>query len=1136
LLTMDESEAAVITWNGSVNNSWTTIGNWTPNATPSDNTIVIIPDAATTPNDPSINPLTPVGSLHIEAGGIVNVPTGAQLTVYHGAGAWINQGTFNPGTGTSGVTFTNPDTTIAGATNFNNITVNSGAGLRPLSGNVMRIGGTFSQNGSFYTGSILNTVEYTGSGQTVAIPVGSLRTAYNNLIISGTGSVFPASLSITGNFTLNQAVNFTGKTIVMAGAGPQTIGGTVTPVFNNLTTDNGGEVSLLTNTTVNGTLTLTSGNLNIGNQDLTLGVNPVAGTFDVTRMIVAEGTGKVRRPFAGTGSYFFPIGEKTSNPAYSPISVNVTSGTFSNAYVGVSVTDAIHPDNHSTGNYISRYWNVTQTGITAAIATIAANYITPEVLAPESSMVAAQLTGTFNQQTNPWVRYQPLSGLTLTAVGAPLAAGQNAVFTGIKGGDFTAQITGYGSFCTAETVNLTADTAGGDGPFTYLWSAGLGTAQTAVPPTAVVGTTNYTVTVKDANGIAAANMAQVTVVGPSVAGTISPDQNSCALAVPNNITLSGFTGTILYWQSATDSNFSTPVNISNTTATLAGSQMGVLTETTYFRAVVKNGSCSEIYSLPSAVIIKSTAWDGTNWSNGTPDGSTSVQFNAGYTASANISACTMTVSNNAVVVIPSGYSVTLNGPLNVISGSFTLDNNSDLIQLTNVQNSGNIKVKRTSSPLFRLDYTIWSSPVFGSQTLKQFSPNTSATRFYTFNSADNVFSACDPEAVTFGKGVGYLIRIRNNHVDYSPTAVAQTWTGTFEGQPNNGPASVNASLAGQRYNLVGNPYPSRLDADVFLDQNSGSIEGTVYFWRRRNNVPVDGELVSAYYATYTKAGGVGVDPVAVASATSQVPNGYIQTGQGFLVKTLNNPLNTEIRFDNSMRSTVSNDGQFFKMDVAGKSRIWLNVTNDNGAFGQTLIAYMEGAENGVDRNDGKFFNDANFALSSIVEGSEYIIQARAPFVDADVVPMNFKTPNPGNYTIAIDHLDGIFTGSQQIYLKDRLTDTLHDLKSGSYQFATEAGNFNDRFEIVYASTLGTTAHATDAKSVVVYRQGGDIVVTTAKQTIDDVEVFDVRGRLLASNHSVNAASCRLLGPTARQILFVRIVMSDGAVVSKKIVF
>jgi len=1136
LLTMDESEAAVLTWNGSVSSSWTTIGNWTPNATPSDNTIVIIPDAATTPNDPSINPLTPVGSLHIEAGGIVSVPTGAQLTVYHGAGAWINQGTFNPGTGTSGVTFTNPDTTIAGATNFNNITVNSGAGLRPLSGNVMRIAGTFSQNGSFYTGSILNTVEYTGSGQTIAIPVGSLRTAYNNLIISGTGSIFPASMSITGNLTLNQPVNFAGKTIVMAGAGPQTIGGTATPVFNNLTTDNGGEVSLLTNTTVNGTLTLTSGNLNIGNQDLTLGVNPVAGNFDVTRMIIAEGTGKVRRPFAGTGSYFFPIGEKTSNPAYSPISVNVTSGTFSNAYVGVSVTDAIHPDNHSTSNYISRYWNVTQTGITAAIATITANYIAPEVLAPESSMVAAQLTGTFNQQTNPWVRYQPLSGLTLTAVGAPLAAGQISVFTGIKGGDFTALITGYGAFCTAETVNLTAETTGGDGPFTYLWSAGLGTAQIATPPTSTVGTTNYTLTVKDANGITASDAAQVTIVGPSIAGTISPNQNSCALASPNDIVLNGYTGTILYWQSAMDSGFSNPVNISNTTATLAGSQMGILTETTYFRAVVKNGSCSEVYSAPSAVIIKSTAWDGNNWSNGAPDGSTSVQLNASYTASADINACTMTVSNNAIVVIPAGYNVTLNGPVNVVSGSFTLENNTNLIQLTNVQNSGNIKVKRTSSPLFRLDYTMWSSPVFGTQTLRQFSPNTSASRFYTFNSAENVFSSCDPDAVTFEKGTGYLIRIRNNHVDYSATAIAQTWTGTFEGRPNNGPVSVIASVAGQRYNLVGNPYASMIDADAFLEQNNGSIEGTVYFWRRRNNVPADGEMVSAYYATYTKAGGVGVDPVAVASATSQVPNGYIQAGQGFLVKTLDNPLNTEIRFDNSMRSAANNDGQFFKSATPEKSRIWLNVTNQNGAFGQTLIAYMDGAQNGPDRNDGKFFNDANFALSSIVEGSEYIIQARAPFVNADVVPMNFKTPNPGTYTIAIDHLDGIFAGSQQIYIKDSLTQMLHNLKSGPYQFATEAGNFGDRFEIVYENNLSTTAHTADAKSVIVYKQGGDIAVDTAKQTIDHVEVFDIRGRLLASKNSVNAASCRLLGPTAQQILVVRVVMADGAVVSKKIIF
>lgn len=101
-LTLDESAAGFLTWNGSQSDSWTTAANWTPNtAAPSDFTTVFIPNADTTLHDPQINMATPIGSIQIAVGGILNAPSDSQLTVKNGAGAWINNGTFNPGTGTS---------------------------------------------------------------------------------------------------------------------------------------------------------------------------------------------------------------------------------------------------------------------------------------------------------------------------------------------------------------------------------------------------------------------------------------------------------------------------------------------------------------------------------------------------------------------------------------------------------------------------------------------------------------------------------------------------------------------------------------------------------------------------------------------------------------------------------------------------------------------------------------------------------------------------------------------------------------------------------------------------------------------------------------------------------------------------
>jgi hypothetical protein len=1117
LLTLDESAAGSLRWNGSVSDSWTTAANWTPNATPSDNTVVYIPDANTTPNDPLVNPLTLLGALNIETGGIVNAPTNCQFTINGGAGAWINNGTYNPGTGTSTVFFTSTDATMAGTTNFNNVTINSGATLRPLTDNIMRIGGAFTISGTFTAGAIENTVEYTGSGQTVPSPNGSF-TAYHNLIISGTGAVFPTTLNVTGDVTFNQLVDFTGKTLTLNGSESQHIKGTANPVFNNLTINNTqGDVALDTNASVSGTLTLTSGRLDLGSRNLTLGANAVAGTFSSTRMIVASGTGELRRTFTGTGSYTFPIGDNTNAVDYSPITINVTAGSFSGAYVGVSVTDAIHPNNSSVANNLSRYWKVNQSGITGALATITAIYTAEDLTGAENSISAAQLNGTFNQANNPWVKFAALGSSTLTATGVTLTAGQTSAFTGIKGAAFTATLMGYGAFCQNQSVTLEASYDNGDAPYTYLWSNGLGTQSTATPPTTTPGTVNYTVTLKDANGITATDNANVTTLAPTQGGTVSSSQTVCAGTLAADLTLSGNVGSVVHWQSSSDVGFTSPVNIGNTTTTLTGAAIGPLTATTYFRAVIQNGSCLEAFSSVVTLTVKSTTWNGTAWNNGAPDSTTTAIITGNYTSSANLNACTLTVDNAATVSILSGHTVTLNGALTVTSGSFTLENNAALIQSQNVSNSGNIVVKRNSSALKRQDYTLWSAPVAG-QNLLAFSPATLPNRFYTYNPATDLYAATTPSTNNFNVGQGYLIRMPNNH----PTT-ATIWNGQFTGVPNNGNIPVTMS---NTYNLVGNPYPSPMSMATFVSENTNAITGTLYFWRETNNNTSNNAYCSWSGGTFTGNG----------EAQVFNPNGIIQTGQGFFVAA--KPGQTALNFRNTQR-TANTANQFFRNADEDEERhtIWLNATNSEGLFSQMAVGYITGATMDVDMYDGMAFPDGDIALGSWLDNSDYVIQGRpVPFNTADVVPLTFRCANAGNYTITIDHLLGLFEGSQSIYLKDNLTNAIHDLKASAYDFVSESGIFTSRFELVYQDNpLAVTAQGFNANTVIVYKQSPEIVVNAGKTILSDVKVYDIRGRLIAGKENINAAETRLNVGTANEVLIVKITSDKQETVTRKIV-
>jgi hypothetical protein len=399
------------------------------------------------------------------------------------------------------------------------------------------------------------------------------------------------------------------------------------------------------------------------------------------------------------------------------------------------------------------------------------------------------------------------------------------------------------------------------------------------------------------------------------------------------------------------------------------------------------------------------------------------------------------------------------------AGTLTLESNANLIQVNNVANtgSGSTIVKRNSSALKRLDYTLWSSPVTG-QGLYAFSPLTFANRFYQYLTASNTYSSSlgfnitglngngvngtDTNNVPFTTGKGYLIRMPWNH----PTT-ATVWNGQFTGTANNGDYTIgiNDNGSGFRYNLIGNPYPSPLSAVDFVAANRQSgderITGVLYFWRETNNTTANNA-----YCSWSPAGGGNGTFVTNSQPEAYDLNGVIQTGQGFIVEAESGA--SAVEFDNSIRLN-NTAGQFFRTTeevntVSESNRIWLNVTNATGLFCQTAFGYMTDATMGYDGGiDGRLINDGDIALYSTVANESLVIQGRAlPFDLNDVVPLGLRITNSGDYAIAIDHVDGLFSEGQTVYLRDNLTSTIHNLTTGTYNFNSDAGTFASRFEII----------------------------------------------------------------------------------------
>ncbi|MFB9109521.1 Ig-like domain-containing protein, partial [Flavobacterium gyeonganense] len=154
-----------------------------------------------------------------------------------------------------------------------------------------------------------------------------------------------------------------------------------------------------------------------------------------------------------------------------------------------------------------------------------------------------------------------------------------------------------------------------------------------------------------------------------VGGSVSPAQTICAGNSPtSNLTLSGYTTTntaIVKWQKASDIGFTSNVSdISETTNVLSIAKIGVLTTSTYFRAVVQNQFGSWCMSNSTPVLI--TVNNSISAASSTP----TVCINTALTP------ITHTVIGftgiGTVTGLPSGVSPSLSGNTLTISGTPTV--------------------------------------------------------------------------------------------------------------------------------------------------------------------------------------------------------------------------------------------------------------------------------------------------------------------------------------------------------------------------------------------------------------------------------------------------------------------------------
>jgi hypothetical protein len=360
----------------------------------------------------------------------------------------------------------------------------------------------------------------------------------------------------------------------------------------------------------------------------------------------------------------------------------------------------------------------------------------------------------------------------------------------------------------------------------------------------------------------------------------------------------------------------------------------------------------------------------------------------------------------------------------------------------------------------------------------------------------------------------------------APGSPAQNYV--FVGKPNNG--IIELTVAKNNDYLVGNPYPSALDAYQFLDDNSptgtASITGTIYFWEHYGGNTHNLAGYQAGYATLTKSGGVQASAfpgLGGGISVKGAPKRDIPVGQAFFV--VGEAVNGgQIQFNNGQRVFVKEGATSIFMkssntksktentrgaDLRPKFRIGFDAPKISHR--QLLLTIDERATPAVDWGyDAEIYEVFVDDMYWMLNNKKYVIQATNEVGLNSEVPLGIQLSKTGMVTVKIDALENV-DDDISVYLKDKLTGETFNMRDKPVQLNLTAGKYADRFVLVFKTQKLV------AEDVV-----AEVLIPAAAQPIiEGMHVFmnNAIGELQIKNNSteeiVSVALVNTLGQTIK---------------------
>ncbi|MDG5492321.1 choice-of-anchor D domain-containing protein [Psychroserpens sp. SPM9] len=358
----------------------------------------------------------------------------------------------------------------------------------------------------------------------------------------------------------------------------------------------------------------------------------------------------------------------------------------------------------------------------------------------------------------------------------------------------------------------------------------------------------------------------------------------------------------------------------------------------------------------------------------------------------------------------------------------------------------------------------------------------------------------------------------------------------FLGKPSNG--DINLTLnAGNDY-LVGNPYPSAIDANIFITDNGPTIDGaganplisgTLYFWEHWGGGSHNLSDYQGGYATYNFSGGVAApslgtnDPdVGTGGTPTKIPGRFIPVSQGFFVV---GETTGTINFNNGQRAyqkekATGADASVFVRQAQntssadtntevgdGRMKFRIGFNSINTIHRQLLLTIDENTTTGYDwAYDAKTYDDQMDDLFWMINDEKYTIQGTNEAEPESVYPLGIKVQDSGLNTITIDALENV-PDTIDIFIHDLENDTYHNLREGDFQFYLSAGQYLNRFELTFSdSNASLSVEDTELKTLDVFYDNESESIVLLNPNFADVksiELFNIIGQNITTIENIS---------------------------------